>query len=151
MNCYCNESFDYRCLCAPWENSFRFCPMRHEYIAEVICRNNYETYKLIESGATPKEAVAVAFAKDGLNLDLQRICWETIDYLLEESSDDDDESVLEDSCDCCVKGFTNENEFGRCECWCPYHMELYRECHSDDCHTRPEKVQSEKKIEQDYL
>lgn len=48
----------------------------------------------------------------------------------EEEDDDDDDAYDEDSCDscdCCVRGWSKENEFGRCECecWC---SKLLRDC-----------------------
>ena len=47
----------------------------------------------------------------------------------EEDDEDDGEDIDDDDiCDCCVKGWDKENEFGRCSCWCSSCGELLRDC-----------------------
>ena len=65
-----------------------------------------------------------------------KICfWEIDDDDVDESecepsdfeSDEEDDFDYTDSCDCCVKGWSKANEFGRCECVCEC-LKLYRDC-----------------------
>ena len=43
---------------------------------------------------------------------------------------------MADSCDCCVMGRSKPNEFGRCVCYCRVHNGFYRDCASNECHTK---------------
>ncbi len=68
--------------------------------------------------------------RDYINGVLDRMCKaiddEEDDY---DDSDNDEEDDFDytDSCDCCVKGWSKANEFGRCECVCEC-LKLYRDC-----------------------
>lgn len=42
--------------------------------------------------------------------------------------EESDEEEFEDMCDCCVKGWDKENEFGRCHCICSRCDDLLRVC-----------------------
>ena len=44
-----------------------------------------------------------------------------------EDDSEDDDFDYEDSCDCCVKGWSKANEFGRCVCRCDC-GKLQRDC-----------------------
>jgi hypothetical protein len=46
----------------------------------------------------------------------------------EEEEDEEEEVDFSDCCDCCVKGWSVENEFGRCECMCDNCYGDYRDC-----------------------
>ena len=44
------------------------------------------------------------------------------------SEEDDDDFDYENSCDCCVKGWTEPNEFGLCQCCCSNCDNLLSDC-----------------------
>ncbi len=46
----------------------------------------------------------------------------------EEEDEDENDFDYEDCCDCCVKGWSKANEFGRCVCRCSRCRELLRNC-----------------------
>jgi hypothetical protein len=46
----------------------------------------------------------------------------------EKEDEDEDDFDYEDSCDCCVKGWSKANEFGRCVCRCSRCRKLLRNC-----------------------
>ena len=72
MNCFCNNTFDLRCVCYPRKDyrklvkdpihkryfDFRKCPMRFDYAMDFIL-NDYDKYKLIENGTTEKDKIKI--------------------------------------------------------------------------------------------
>ena len=46
----------------------------------------------------------------------------------EEEEEEVDTFDYKNSCDCCVKGWDYENEFGWCNCWCSKCDDLLRDC-----------------------
>ena len=44
------------------------------------------------------------------------------------NSDDEDDDDYDDMCDCCVKGWDNPNQYGRCNCVCSRGCGLLRVC-----------------------
>ena len=64
--------------------------------------------------------------KELLNAELDRLCNDTdeSDY---DDSDNDEDFDYTDSCDCCVKGWSKANGYGRCICVCECDK-LYRDC-----------------------
>lgn len=50
--------------------------------------------------------------------------------------DNNDDFDYEDSCDCCVKGWSKENEFGRCICRCSSCSKLLRDCRYECTNTK---------------
>ena len=77
MNCFCDNTFDLRCVCYPRKDyrvfsndnfrkthnikptyDFRKCPMRFTYAMEFI-HNDYDKYKLIENGKTEKKRITI--------------------------------------------------------------------------------------------
>ena len=47
---------------------------------------------------------------------------------------------VDDSCDCCVKGWDKKNEWGRCECWCKLCNRFLRDC-KYECSNEPDEDQ----------
>ena len=72
MNCFCNNTFDLRCVCYPRKDyrklvkdpihnryfDFRKCPMRFTYAMDFI-ENDYDKYKLIENATTEKDKIKI--------------------------------------------------------------------------------------------
>jgi len=57
---------------------------------------------------------------------------------IEKDSSDDDDFDCNDSCDCCVKGWSKANEYGRCECRCSGCKNPLRTCRYE-CYEKAEK------------
>lgn len=56
---------------------------------------------------------------------------------IEEEVYEEEEEVVEnqiDSCDCCMKGWGEENEYGLCSCWCSNCGNEYSICRAS-CYT----------------
>jgi hypothetical protein len=66
-----------------------------------------------------------------------------------DTSDSDDDFDYEDSCDCCVKGWSKANEFGRCVCRCSC-RKLLRNCRyeckefEEECRLSAERMKAVK-------
>ena len=72
MNCFCNNTFDLRCVCYPRKDyrklvkdpihnryfDFRKCPMRFTYVMDFI-ENDYDKYKSIENATTEKDKIKI--------------------------------------------------------------------------------------------
>ena len=72
MNCFCDNTFDLRCVCYPRKDyrklvkdpihkryfDFRKCPMRFDYAMDFIL-NDYDKYKLIENATTEKDKIKI--------------------------------------------------------------------------------------------
>ena len=77
MNCFCDKTFDLRCVCYPRKDyrvfsndnsrkahnikptyDFRKCPMRFNTAMDFI-ENDYDKYKLIENATTEKDKIKI--------------------------------------------------------------------------------------------
>ena len=76
----------------------------------------------------------------GLNRIKKYVKKEVLDS--DSDSDSDCDFDRDDSCDCCVKGWSKENEFGRCSCRCSGCGELYRDC-KGECRMEEFKMKDE--------
>lgn len=53
-------------------------------------------------------------------------CQKVIDDEIDNYTDEEDN--YSDTCDCCVMGWNEPNEYGLCNCWCSRCDELLRDC-----------------------